>query len=257
MRLSLLLAAMAVLMLVALPVSAQEDITVVYNGADLATTAAPVEQDGRVLIGMRDIFEAMNAAITWDSATRTVTATQGVTTVMLTIGSKVAYVNARAVALDVAAQIINESTYVPLRFVAEATGAEVRWFGVTRTVEITTGAGGGMPRLDAPAGPVPSPTVTSPRPNESVGPAVTVTGRAIGGATIRIVTKVYRRDTDELMSTIPGIVHNVPVDGSYSHTIALPSARGNDAREMYYDIHVWTVDRGQQSRPTIVRVNRK
>jgi len=256
MRLSPLLAAMALLTFVALPGSAQ-DIAVVYNGAELATTAAPVEQEGRVLIGMRDIFEAMSASIGWDSATRTVTATQGVTTVMLTIGSKVAYVNARAVALDVAAQIINESTYVPLRFVAEATGAEVRWFGVTRTVEITTGAGGGMPRLDAPAGPVPSPTVASPRPNESVGPAVTVAGRAIGGATIRIVTKVYRRETDELMSTIPGIVHNIPVDGSYSQTIALPSARGNDAREMYYDIHVWTVDRGQQSKPTIVRVTRK
>ena len=93
----------ALLLVVAwLPASAQS-ITVIYNGTVLAADPAPVEQSGRVLIGMRDIFEAMNASIQWDSATRTVTATQGATVVVLTIGSNVAYVSGRARAATVLA----------------------------------------------------------------------------------------------------------------------------------------------------------
>ncbi|HJN14356.1 MAG TPA: copper amine oxidase N-terminal domain-containing protein, partial [Armatimonadota bacterium] len=211
----------------------------------------------RVLIGMRDIFEAMSAVIGWDAATRTVTAEQGATTIRLTIGSATAYVNEEAVTLQVPAQIINESTYVPLRFVAEATGAKVQWIGATRTVDVKTGAGDGMPPIES-TGPavLSAPVVTAPTAGQTVGPAVNVTGRTAGGATIRIITYVNMRVDDAEVSKIPGIVHNVPVDGTFDFRIALPSVRGHELDELYYDIHVWMVDGGEQSDPTIVRVYR-
>jgi len=237
--------------------AASQDITVVYNGSVLDVSAPPEEQEGRVLIGMRDIFEAMSAVIGWDAATRTVTAEQGATTIKLTIGSTTAYVNGRPVTLQVPAQIINESTYVPLRFVAEATGAKVQWIGATRTVDVKTGAGHGIPAIGS-TGPtvLTAPVVTSPSWNEKVGPAVNVTGRTAGGATVRIITFVMKRDTNELVSKVPGIVHNVGVDGTFDFRIALPSGRGSRPEELYYDIHVWMVDGGEQSDPTIVRVYR-
>jgi len=232
-------------------------ISVVYNGAALETSPPPFESQGRVLIGMRDIFEAMSAELTWNAATRTVTATQGTTTVTLTIGSRRAHVSGRAVALDVPPQIIEGTTFVPLRFVAEATGAEVKWQPDTQTVVITTGAGAGMPPREATGGTVPSPTVTAPKADDIVQPSVDVKGQSIPGATIRIVTYVHKKATGEEVTHVPGIIHNVWADGSFEFTIAIPTnSRLGPATDLYYDIHVWAVEGGEQSEPTIVRVYR-
>jgi len=244
------------LLAVALPLAAQ-DISVVYNGQPLTTTANPVEQNGRVLVAMRDIFEAMSADLAWDSASRTVRATHGATEIVLTIGSNTAYVDGRAVALSVPAQIMGGYTYVPLRFVAESTGAQVQWIAATRTVAITTGAGGGIPPQTATHGALVSPTITSPRANETVGPAVDVVGHTTPGSAIRIVTYVYSRATDELVTQVPGILHDVPASGEFSHRIALPTNKDKPASELYYDIRAWTVLGGEQSEPTVVRVYRK
>ncbi|MBQ8836522.1 MAG: copper amine oxidase N-terminal domain-containing protein [Clostridia bacterium] len=60
------------------------------------------------------------------------------TVVKLTIGETVGYVNDVAKTLD-AAPIIRESrTMLPVRFVAEAFGAEVKWDGATSTATLTT-----------------------------------------------------------------------------------------------------------------------
>jgi hypothetical protein len=250
-------AMLAGLLLLAISVSASaQGITVLYNGSILVADPPPIEQSGRVLIGMRDIFEAMSATIQWNAATRTVTATHGGTVVILQIGSNVAYVNGQAVTLDVPAQIIGSSTYVPLRFVAEATGADVQWQGATRTVVITTGAGTGMPPMHTGTGAVPAPVVTYPTPNQKAGPAIDVKGRSIAGATIRIVTFVHKKATGEEVSKVPGIIHDVGVDGSFSFHIALPSSKTLRPNELYYDIHVWAVKGRQQSEPTVVRVYR-
>ena len=45
-------------------------------------------------------------------------------------------------------------------------------------------------------------------------------------------------------------------EGRFDFRIALPSVRGHEVDELYYDIHVWMVDGGEQSDPTIVRVYR-
>ena len=233
-----------------------QGITVLYNGAVLDADPPPIQQSGRVLIGMRDIFEAMSAEIQWNSASRTVTATQGTTVVVLTIGSNIAYVNGQATVLDVPAQIIGSSTFVPLRFVAEATGADVQWHGATQTVLITTGAGAGMPPIHSGGGAAPSPVVTYPTPNQKVGPATDVKGRSVAGATIRIVTFVHKKATGEEVSKVPGIIHDVWVDGNFSFRIALPSGKTLRPQDLYYDIHVWAVRGGEQSEPTVVRVYR-
>jgi len=247
---------LALLLALASPAAAQ-DIGVTYNGHALRTTAPPVEQNGRVLVAMRDIFEAMSASLEWDAASRTVRATHGSTAIVLTIGSTTAHVDERTVALDVPAQIIGAYTYVPLRFIAEATGAQVQWIAETRTVAVTTGAGGGMPPQASSHFSVPAPTITSPRPNQTLGPAVDVVGSTTPGAAIRVVTYVYRKATGRLVSQVPGIVHDVPANGQFSHRIALPANRDLAPRDLYYDIYAWTVIGGNQSKPTVVRVYRR
>ncbi|WP_422879851.1 copper amine oxidase N-terminal domain-containing protein [Neomoorella humiferrea] len=83
-----------------------------------------VEQ-GRTLVPLRAIFEALGADVNWDAATQTVTGTKGATIVKLTIGSTIAYVSGQAVPLDVPGKILNGRTLVPLRFISESLGAEV------------------------------------------------------------------------------------------------------------------------------------
>lgn len=52
-------------------------------------------------------------------------------------------VNGRPIATDVPPQNVNGRVMVPIRFVAEALGANVGWDGNTQTVTITTSSGSG------------------------------------------------------------------------------------------------------------------
>ncbi|MGI6327645.1 MAG: copper amine oxidase N-terminal domain-containing protein [Dethiobacteria bacterium] len=93
--------------------------------------------DGRFLVPMRGIFEALGAVVAWDGETRTVTGTRGDITVKLTIDSKTATVNENIIELDVPATIIDGRTFVPTRFVGESLGANVSWDQVNRIATIS------------------------------------------------------------------------------------------------------------------------
>ena len=109
---------------------------IVKNGekSELDVPAQIVE--GRTLVPLRAIFEALGASVEWNGETSTVTSAKGDTNVKLTIGENKIYVNDEAKELDVPAQIIESRTMVPARAVAEAYGCAVEWDADTRTVII-------------------------------------------------------------------------------------------------------------------------
>ena len=117
---------------------ASADIAVQLDGQPLATSTAPVQMNGRTLVPLRDIFEALGATVNWNAAAQTISATRGATQIGLAINNRTASVNGQPVTLDQAATLVNGRTFVPLRFVAEATGAKVDWSGPTQTVSIRT-----------------------------------------------------------------------------------------------------------------------
>jgi len=53
------------------------DIQVELNGRALAFTQPPELINGRTMVPMRDIFEALGARVDWNNDTLTVTATRG------------------------------------------------------------------------------------------------------------------------------------------------------------------------------------
>ena len=133
------IAALAALTISAAPFSAfaaNDDITVTVNDEVLSFDVMPQIIDDRTVMPMRAIFEALGADVSWDGETRTVTAVKDDTTIKMTIGSNVMYVNDMPIELDVAPLIIDERTLVPGRAVAESLGADVSWDGETRTVII-------------------------------------------------------------------------------------------------------------------------
>jgi hypothetical protein len=117
----------------AVPASA---VTVLIDGRALSFDQPPIMQGGRVLVPLRGIFENMGASVVYMPATRQITANRGGTVVQLTMNSRNALVNGRTVYLDVPPQSINGRTLVPLRFISEALGANVRWIPSSQTVVI-------------------------------------------------------------------------------------------------------------------------
>ncbi|MBE7046272.1 MAG: hypothetical protein E7396_02535 [Ruminococcaceae bacterium] len=117
-------------------VSATEDIGITIDGQEMTFDQMPVNIDGRVLVPLRGIFEALGAEIFWNDATKTVKANDNINKVRLTIDNNIAQINGKEIKLDVAPTIINSRTMVPVRFVAEALGKKVDWVDSTKTVII-------------------------------------------------------------------------------------------------------------------------
>lgn len=119
---------------------AQQSATVTLNGQPLATSIPPAVENGRTLVPMRDIFEALGATVNWNAGDQSISALRGDTNIWLQIGNGVARVNDQSATLDQSPVIRNGSTLVPLRFVSEALGAQVNWDGASRVVGITSNA---------------------------------------------------------------------------------------------------------------------
>lgn len=132
----------ALLLLAMLPCllqpAAAAEIRVTLDDAPLSFDAAPMMENDRVLVPMRGILESLGYTVTWEQATQTVTADKGTLSIALPIGSDVAFINGSAVSIDAPAKLHQERTFVPLRFLAEYSGAEVLWDGASATVSIYT-----------------------------------------------------------------------------------------------------------------------
>lgn len=102
----------------------------------VATDTPPAIVEGRTLVPVRAIFEAIGATVEWDNSTRTASGEKYGTIVSIQIDNTTAYVNGEARTLDVPAQLINNRTMVPARFISEAMGCDVTWYQKTQTVGV-------------------------------------------------------------------------------------------------------------------------
>ncbi|MGQ9733101.1 MAG: copper amine oxidase N-terminal domain-containing protein, partial [Candidatus Zipacnadales bacterium] len=131
-----------------------QPIKVIVDGQPLVTSAPPTEIGGRILVGMRDIFERLGASVQWNAAEQKITAMRGTRVVTLWIGRPYAMVDNGTLPLDVPPRLIGGFTYVPVRFPSEALGADVTWLSATRTVIISTA---NMPSIEDETLPPPPP----------------------------------------------------------------------------------------------------
>jgi len=116
-----------------------ERVHVVLDGEPMEFDVRPVMVGGRVMVPMRAIFEALGARVQWNGEERRITAhTDADDVLTLTVGSSRIYINGVRSEIDTAPQLINGRTMVPIRFVAQALGATVRWDAGARTVVIET-----------------------------------------------------------------------------------------------------------------------
>lgn len=122
------------------PAPEAKAITVTVNGSKVAFDVPPQIINGRTMVPLRAIFEALGAQVEWDQATQGIHSVKGGTQVSMQIGSAEMTVTrdgrTEKKTLDVPPRMVNSRTLVPVRAIAEAFGSEVEWEQTTRTVTV-------------------------------------------------------------------------------------------------------------------------
>jgi outer membrane protein assembly factor BamB len=112
------------------------------NGIPNTLDSPPVIKNSRTLLPIRAIIESLGGSVSWDATERKVTVSLGSITIELWIGKYMAKVNGVDTPIDpenkkVVPEIISSRTMLPLRFVTENLGCDVKWDGTTKTITIT------------------------------------------------------------------------------------------------------------------------
>jgi len=115
----------------------QIDNDVAYiNGNPKKIDAKPYISNGHTFVPLRIIAEGFGAEVVWVPETKGINITLGDKVISMQVGSNKAIINNKVVNLDAPPEIRQGRTFVPVRFVSEALGAEVNWNEKTRTVTI-------------------------------------------------------------------------------------------------------------------------
>jgi len=132
------------------------DIKVILDGELLDFDVQPQIIDGRTMVPLRIILEALGLEVEWYEETQTIWAMRDNFGLRMDIGINRLYVGtfewgspsrgggtvrmhfAHQIHLDVPPMIINGRTLIPLRAISEGIGAIVEWEGDTRIIRIET-----------------------------------------------------------------------------------------------------------------------
>jgi hypothetical protein len=117
---------------------ADETVNIVLNGNILKTDVSPQVVNGRTLVPVRVISEALGMNVDWNNGSQTVMINKDQTHIQLMINNSRALVNDKMVTLDQPPIVIDGRTLVPLRFISENLGINVGWEPLSQTVLITS-----------------------------------------------------------------------------------------------------------------------
>ncbi len=109
--------------------STADGLIVATNGkeVDFGEELPFIDENGRTQIPIRAVAEALGCEVSWDEETYTATLTKGDKTVIIKIGSADMQSGSEIITMDTIAQIVNDRTYIPVRFAGEALGLKVEW----------------------------------------------------------------------------------------------------------------------------------
>jgi len=117
----------------------REGVKVFVKGKKLTFDAEPFIENGRTMVPVRAIAEALGLKVDYDGGKGVVVISNPAAgqTVTLYLGRAEAEVDGQKVTLDAPARIVPPGrTVVPLRFVGESMGADVNWFETGQVVVV-------------------------------------------------------------------------------------------------------------------------
>jgi len=127
---SFVISYVANLVRIGLQIGSRDVMNLIDNTRMHLMDVEPIIQNNRTLVPLRFVAYALDAQVDWNRSTRVVTITRADgQTLSFAIGET-------APGMDVPAQIMDNRTMVPLRFISEFFGAVVSWDAAERRVEI-------------------------------------------------------------------------------------------------------------------------
>ncbi len=113
-------------------------VCMTVNGIYIKADTPAFLEKGYTMVPIRTISDALSCdTIHWNEKTRTAVIQKDSTSISIAADSKTALVNEKKVSLDASAKLRADRLYVPIRFVAETFGTQVRWDNESYTVHIT------------------------------------------------------------------------------------------------------------------------
>ncbi|KUO53134.1 MAG: hypothetical protein APF76_03585 [Desulfitibacter sp. BRH_c19] len=106
------------------------------DGNETEMDVAPVVIEGRTMVPVRFISEALGSSVLWDGDTRNATVIKERRWIDLWPGEDIMVVDGTAVSLDVEPQIMHGRTMLPLRAVAESLDLSIQWDPETKKITL-------------------------------------------------------------------------------------------------------------------------
>ena len=106
-----------------------DDIRIVRDGEEIPFRIEKpfIDESNRTQVPLRVIMEHLGCNVVYDDTEKTVEAAKLGICVTLKIGSEDMVVNGEVIKMDTTAQIVDDRTYIPIRYIAEALGYDVIW----------------------------------------------------------------------------------------------------------------------------------
>ena len=97
--------------------------------------------DGRTMVPMRAVCDALYASVTWDDQRKAAIVKKADTTLIMQAGNSTYMVDSIPYTMDCTPVIVNDRMLLPARYVAENLGYQVEWDASTNTVQIDSNSG--------------------------------------------------------------------------------------------------------------------
>ncbi len=116
------------------------NVNLQLNGEAVVSDQPAVIVNGRTMVPVRVVAEALGCEVKWDANTKTAVFVKDGVEASLTIGAAVLNISdgnvSVPVEIDSPAVIINGRTMVPIRFLSDTFDCDVEWDGETKTVNV-------------------------------------------------------------------------------------------------------------------------
>lgn len=114
--------------------------SMIVNGKDMNIDpdpgTVPVIVNGRTLLPIRAIVEAMGGTIAWNDVDKKISVVVGSNKIELWIDKTTTTVNGIEKSIEVSPKIINKRTMIPIRYVIENLNCQVNWDSETKSITI-------------------------------------------------------------------------------------------------------------------------
>lgn len=113
------------------------DVSIKYNSLLQPIKTNIINKDGHTLVAFRDLFNILGANVSWNEVFRRVTARLGEDELIIYADTNEATFNKNKIEMPVGVEIIDGTTYIPVRFACETFGYNVEWDSAKKEISIS------------------------------------------------------------------------------------------------------------------------